>query len=248
MLQIQKKLAPVVIVTGSSSGLGLQITSQILDQTNYRVVCISRHCSADLAILTEKYPKRCVYYGFDFAKTEDIASLVKTVREREGPIFGLVNNAAIGLDGILATQHNSDISSLLKINLEAPIVLTKYVCRDMLRHGVGRIVNISSIIASTGFNGLSVYAASKAGLEGFSKSLSRELGKQGVTVNCVAPGYMLTQMTREIDEDRLDAISRRAPLGLATPEKVATGVLYFLSDSAYQCTGTVLTYDGGSTA
>jgi 3-oxoacyl-[acyl-carrier protein] reductase len=133
--------------------------------------------------------------------------------------------------------------------LEAPILLTKYVLRAMLVEGGGRIVNISSIIAGSGFNGLAVYGATKAGLAGFTRSLAREAGKAGITVNTVAPGYMATEMTRGLEGPKLEAIVRRSPLGrLAEIRDVAGAVAYLLSDEASGITGTTLTVDAGSTA
>ena len=117
----------------------------------------------------------------------------------------------------------------------------------MLQRG-GRIVNVSSIIARTGFSGLSVYAASKAGLEGLSRSLARELGRVGITVNCVAPGYMQTEMTRSLEGEQLESVRRRSPLGLPLVEDAAAAVYYLLSPDAARVTGTVITVDGGSTA
>jgi 3-oxoacyl-[acyl-carrier protein] reductase len=160
----------------------------------------------------------------------------------------LVNNAGIGLDGVLATMHQSDIERLIATNLVGPIILTKYIARTMLSQGEGRIINISSIIASTGFHGLSVYAASKAGIEGFTRSLSRELGKMKITVNCVAPGYMETEMTSGLSDAKMGAVRRRAPLGLPLTSDAAGAVAYLLGDDAARVTGTVLTVDGGSTA
>ena len=120
---------------------------------------------------------------------------------------------------------------------------------SMLLNRRGRVINISSIIARTGFNGLSVYAASKAALEGFSKSLAREVGKAGITVNCVAPGYMQTDMTGELQGEKLASIKRRSPLGkLASVEDTAAMVSFLLSEKASAITGTVMTVDAGSTA
>ena len=149
---------------------------------------------------------------------------------------------------VCATMHSTEISKILRVNLESPIVLTKYASRSMLINSVGRIVNISSIIAATGFNGLSVYAASKAGIEGFTRSLSRELGRSNITVNCVAPGYMETDMTSGMKGDKIDSIRRRSPLGLAHVEDIAGAVSYLLSKETERVTGTVIKVDGGSTA
>ncbi|MDN3683969.1 SDR family NAD(P)-dependent oxidoreductase [Vibrio sinaloensis] len=130
--------------------------------------------------------------------------MIKVITKEHGRIYGLVNNAALGHDGVLATMHESDISSLIRVNIEAPILMTKYVSRSMLLNGTGRIVNVGSIIGSTGFNGLSVYGATKSALGGFTKSLARELGKSQITVNTLAPGYMETNMTEGLVGDKLE--------------------------------------------
>jgi 3-oxoacyl-[acyl-carrier protein] reductase len=160
-----------------------------------------------------------------------------------------MNNAAIGNDGILGTMHESQIHDLIKINIEAPILLTKYISRIMLMNQEGRIVNISSIIASTGYNGLSVYAATKSALNGFTKSLSRELGKANISVNAIAPGFMTTEMTNDLKDDKLDSIIRRSALKrLASTTDVANGVIFLLSQANDNITGTTITIDAGSTA
>jgi 3-oxoacyl-[acyl-carrier protein] reductase len=174
---------------------------------------------------------------------------VREVVTRHGTLFGLVNNAAVGHDGVLATMHASHIAESLRINVEAPILLAKYCSRPMLLQRNGRIVNVSSIIASTGYSGLSVYAATKAALVGFTRSLARELGKAGITVNAVAPGYMETDMTVGLDGEKLASIRRRSALGrLATVQDAASAVAYLLSPDAAGITGITLTVDAGSTA
>ena len=137
----------------------------------------------------------------------------------------------------------------LRAEFGAPYALTKYVARAMMATGRGRIVNISSIIGSTGYSGLSVYGATKASLLGFTRSLAREVGRLGVTVNAVAPGFMDTEMTKSLGDDQRDQVARRSALRrLVTPQDVASSVAYLLSDAGRNVTGTVLTIDAGNTA
>lgn len=235
-----------VIVTGARRGLGLAI-SQRLAADGYQVIAVARTDSPELNALCDG--QNVSFELFDLANTEKIHAWVGDLTKRHGRIYGLINNAAIGSDGVLATMHERDIAQSLLVNLQSPIVLTKYVSRSMLLGGAGRIINISSIIASTGFSGLSVYAATKAGLIGFTKSLSRELGKAGITVNCVAPGYMDTVMTKGIASNKLLSIKRRSPSGkLATVEAVAASVSFLLGDGGSMISGTTITVDAGSTA
>ncbi len=236
-----------VIITGATRGLGLAIVARLLRE-DYRLICLGRTESEGFTALRLAHPDRIIMRVFDLYDIDAIPALVAGLAREFGGFYGLVNNAAVGLDGVLATQHASEIGRALRVNLEAPILMTKYACRTMLTKGEGRIVNISSIIASTGFNGLSVYAATKAGLEGFTRSLSRELGRAKITVNCVAPGYMETDMTLALQGEKLNSIKRRAPLGLPKPEDVAGSVAFLLSAEAAMMTGSVITVDGGSTA
>ena len=235
-----------IIVTGARRGLGLAI-SQKLAADGYRVIAVARSDSPELNALCDG--ESVCFELFDLAEASKIHQWVGQIGKKYGRIYGLINNAAIGSDGVLSTMHEHDIEHLLLVNLQSPIVLTKYVSRSMLLGGQGRIINISSIIGSTGFSGLSVYAATKAGLIGFTKSLSRELGKAGITVNCVAPGYMDTDMTKGIASDKLASIMRRSPSGkLASVESVAATVSFLLGEGGQMITGTTLTVDAGSTA
>ncbi|MFN7225377.1 MAG: SDR family NAD(P)-dependent oxidoreductase [Paracoccaceae bacterium] len=238
-----------VLVTGVSRGLGLAISARLLkDRESYHVIGLSRSLSPAYQELMDGAKGQADFIRFDMGDLAGIPQLVTDLVARHGPFWGLVNNAGIGMDGVLATMHRTDIEKVLAINLTAPLILTKYVSRGMLSARKGRIVNISSIIASTGFHGLAAYAASKAGLEGMTRSLSRELGKRGITVNCVAPGYMETEMTTGIDVHQMASIRRRATLGLAEPADAAGAVAYLLGTEAARITGTVITVDGGSTA
>lgn len=241
-------MTKLVVVTGASRGLGLTICQQLL-ASGYNVLALARTQNQQITDLLAEHSSTLNFVTADLSELENIASLCSRLVKQYGRPYALINNAAVGYDGVLATMHNSEITKLLDLNIQAPILLCKYLLRPMLLNQNGRIINISSIIARTGFNGLSVYAASKSALEGFSKSLAREVGKAGITVNCVAPGYMQTDMTNSIRDEKLESIKRRSPLGrLATPGDAAAAVLYLLSDQAAAITGTTITVDAGSTA
>jgi 3-oxoacyl-[acyl-carrier protein] reductase len=237
-----------VIITGASKGLGLAISQQAA-ANGYAVIAIARQLSEPLRALQQAYPQLVNFHAADLADLDKIPELCKQLIKQYGRPYALINNAAAAHDGVLATMPNSAIEHLMRLNIQAPILLSKYLMRSMLLNRKGRIINISSIIAKTGFNGLSVYAASKAALEGFSKSLAREVGKAGITVNCVAPGYMQTDMTSSLQGEKLESVKRRSPLGkLATVDDAAFMVMYLLSSQASAITGTVMTVDAGGTA
>ena len=235
-----------VIVTGGSRGLGLAI-ARLLACRGYRVLAIARNPSAELAQPSQ--PGSMEFVPFDLGNIEKIPALVKKLHKDFGPIYGLVNNAALGTDGALAMMPISQIETLLRLNTLSPIVLTKYVVRHLMADGGGRIVNVASITAFTGYRGLSVYAATKSSMIGFTKSLAREVGRMGVNVNAVAPGFMNTEMTRSMDSKRRDQIMRRSALQrFPEVQDVAESVEFLLSDKAKNITGTVLTVDAGTTA
>jgi 3-oxoacyl-[acyl-carrier protein] reductase len=189
------------------------------------------------------------FRAFDLNDVEAIPSFVKELRDEFGAIYGLVNNAGIGTEGLLATMHNSEIEALLRLNILAPVILTKYVVRHMMADGAGRIINMSSIIASTGYNGLSVYGATKAAATGFTRSLAREVGKLGITVNAVAPGFIDTELTQNLADDQRKRIASRSALRrLPESDDVARMVEYLLGDGGRNITGSVMTIDAGNTA
>lgn len=242
---------PSVIVTGGSRGLGLGIARK-LTGAGYDVITIARAQSDELREAIEESSENdsgsLRFVQFDLGRIEDIPGLVRDLR-KDGRIYGLVNNAAVGFDGTLAIMHNSQIEQLVRINTLSPILLTKYVVRSMLSDGEGRIVNVASIIGFTGYSGLSVYGATKASMIGFTRSLAREVGRRGINVNAIAPGFLDTQMTQGLDDEQRQKIARRSALRrLAGVEDVADAVEFLLGDGARSITGTVLTIDAGSTA
>ena len=241
-----------VLVTGASRGLGLGIARKLAGE-GHHVIALARQKSKQVteAMAETKSAKQGAldFVPFDLGKIDDIPNFVKTLRKDFGPLFGLVNNAAIGHDGALAMMHNSRIEELVRVNTLSPVVLTKYVVRAMMAGGGSRVVNIGSIVARTGYSGLAAYSASKAAMEGFTRSLARELGPLGITVNAVAPGFVDTEMTSELNPGQRERIARRSALGrMAEIADIAAAVAFLLSDAARNMTGTVLTVDAGNTA
>jgi 3-oxoacyl-[acyl-carrier protein] reductase len=241
-----------ILVTGGSRGLGLGIAQQ-LTTAGYCVIALARKLNKNLTTAIEGVTRskqgELHFVPFDLSEIQAIPALIKKIRKDFGPIYGLVNNAAIGTDGILALMHNSQIEEIIRVNTVSPIVLTKYVVRSMLSEGGGRIVNIASIIGFTGYRGLSVYGATKASMLGFTRSLAREVGSQGVNVNAVAPGFIDTDMTQSMGDEERSQIQRRSALKrLPEIADVANAMEFLLGDKAKNITGTVLTVDAGSTA
>ena len=240
-----KNKEKIVVVTGAAKGLGLAI-SRLAIEAGFSVIGIGRTESSEFKSLPIAQRE---FIEFDLRNLTEIHNLVNQIIDVADCVpYALINNAATGLDGLLATQHNTDIREVIALNLEAPILLTKYLTRRMIKHNRGRVVNISSIIAQTGFSGLSVYGSTKAGLEGFTRSLSRELGRVGIS-NCIAPGFMETDMTSSLKGEKLESIKRRAPLeSLPNTQHVASTVLHLLEEESERISGTIFTIDGGATA
>jgi 3-oxoacyl-[acyl-carrier protein] reductase len=236
------------IVTGGSRGLGLGIACRLVE-SGFRAIVIARTEGDEFVLAKEANRESLHFVPFDLADIDGIPDLVKKLRQDFGPIYGLVNNAGISTDGVLALTSVHQIEQVVRLNTISPMVLTKYVVRAMMADGGGRIVNMSSITAHTGYSGLSVYAATKASLVGFTRSLAREVGRMGVTVNAVAPGFVDTKMTQGLTADQRQQIERRSALKrMVDIDDVANAVDFLLSDQSKNITGTVLTVDAGNTA
>lgn len=241
-----------IVVTGGTRGIGLGIARN-LASAGHQVIAIARHSDESFDAAAENARRaECGSLHFKAADLADIPTLpalAKALRKEFGSIHGLVNNAGIGTSGLLANMRDGEIEHLVRLNVLSPITLTKYVARSMMADGGGRIVNIASIVAFTGFSGLSAYSASKAAILGFTRSLARELGPLGITVNAVAPGFIETEMTHGLTKMQCEQIMRRSALRrFAEVGDVAGAVAFLLSEGAKNITGTVMTVDAGGTA
>ena len=204
-----------VIVTGGSRGLGLAM-ARTLAAAGYRIIALARGNTDELMAASRDAVGggrgAIEFRACDLSEIARIGPLVKALRADFGPLYGLVNNAGLGTSGLLSNMRDQEIERLIQLNTVSPILLSKYVVRSMMSQREGRIINITSIVASTGYGGLSVYGATKASMLGFTRSLAREVGELGITVNAVAPGFIATEMTQELDEPQRQQIARRSAL------------------------------------
>jgi len=244
MPQIKK----VALVSGGSRGLGAELVSGFLDR-RYGVATLSRTKTAFIANLLRAGKRRDFHWrAVDGRDHEALCAFVKEVSERLGRVDVLVNNAGMATEGILPTMRSCDIVEAIEVNLTAALVLAQACSRLMLRQGSGCIVNISSVHAIRGHSGVAVYSATKAALDGLTRSLARELGPRKIRVNSVAPGYFDSDMVSDMPKDQKERIARRTPLGrLARIDEVASAVHFLSSDQASFITGQTLVVDGGIT-
>jgi 3-oxoacyl-[acyl-carrier protein] reductase len=239
-----------VLVTGGSRGLGLGIVRALLDD-GYGVATCSRNPSSDLqTLLDEERWKSCLKWmpfqvGHDNA--EDFVEAAAKWAEERGSLYGLVNNAGIAREGVLATFPVIEIERTLQVNLCGALQMARACLRIFLRRQTaGRIINISSIIGSRGYAGLAAYSASKAGMDGMTRALAREVGRRSITVNSIAPGYLKTELSSTLSDVQLGQIANRTPMRrLGTVDDVSPILLFLLGDGARFITGQTLCVDGG---
>lgn len=239
-----------VIVTGGSKGLGAGIVASYLASGD-RVATCARSSTPEVKAweADEALAGRFLFVEADLSDRADVERFVaKVVDTWGGAIDVLINNAGVARDGVLPLFADDDVDTVIDLNLKGTIAITRLVARRMLAHRRGKIVNISSIVGLSGYRGLSVYGATKAALDGFTRALARELGSRGITVNSVAPGYLRTEMSHGLDEQQLEQIVRRTPSGrLGEPADVARAVQFLTDPSNDYITGHVLVIDGGLT-
>ena len=239
-----------VLVSGGSRGLGAGLVDDFLRHGD-RVVTFSRSRTERVEQWENdaETRERFRFEEIDATDGDACGDFVKRISAEFGPIQILVNNAGVALEGLLPLFADDDVGRLLDVNIKSVVTLTRQVVRPMLMMEWGRVINISSIIGLSGYRGLSVYGATKAALDGFTRALARELGPKQITVNSVAPGYLRTEMTHGLDPAQMEQIVRRTPLGrLGEVEDVSHLVRFLCSREADFITGQTLVVDGGITS
>ena len=235
------------IVTGASRGIGAAIARKLCEAGANVALC-SRSAEAVAAIAdtlnSEGYT--AISTAADISKKGDVEALIKTMLDRFSQIDILVNNAGITRDTLLMRMQDEDWDAVLQTNLTGTMYCTRAVMRPMLRQRSGRIINISSVIGVMGNPGQASYAAAKAGIIGFTKTIAREVGVRGITVNAIAPGFITTDMTAQMPQQNQEQLRALIPLRrFGSPEDVADAVHFLASDAARYITGQTLHVDGG---
>ncbi|MBU2890805.1 3-oxoacyl-[acyl-carrier-protein] reductase [Celeribacter halophilus] len=232
------------LITGASGGIGGAIAKALYEAG--ATVGLSGTRVEPLEALAAVLGERAHVLPCNLSDKEAVEALPKQAAEAMGSVDILVNNAGITRDNLFMRMSDDEWESVLNVNLTSTMKLCKGVMRGMMKARWGRIVNISSIVGATGNPGQANYAASKAGMVGMSKSLAYEVATRGITVNCVAPGFIATAMTDKLTDEQKDKINVQIPTGrMGTPEEIAAAVVYLASSEAGYTTGTTLHVNGG---
>lgn len=244
MSQLAQQIA---VVTGAGRGIGRAIALR-LAEAGADIVCVSRTVenSEKVAAEVRALGRRAWAMAVDVSDSAQVVAAAEKILTEAGRVDILVNNAGVTRDGLLMRMSEADWDAVLNTNLRGAFVLTKAFTRALLKQRSGRIINIASVIGLMGNAGQCNYAASKAGLIGFTKSVARELGSRGVTCNAIAPGFIETDMTSVLTEEQRAALLKQIPLaGFGRGEDIAEAVLYLAGPGGRYVTGQVLVVDGG---
>ncbi|OAU96004.1 3-oxoacyl-ACP reductase FabG [Moraxella catarrhalis] len=235
----------IILVTGASRGIGKAIAKRFAKEGHFVIGTATSEKGAE-AISEYLSESGGIGRVLDVCSNEDADKLFEEIDSVYGGINVLVNNAGITKDGLLMRMKDEDWASVIDTNLTSVYRMSRRAVRGMMKARQGRIINITSVVGQMGNAGQANYAATKAGVEGFSRALAREIGSRGVTVNCVAPGFVETDMTEELDERLISSMLDAVPMGrMAQPEEVAAAVSFLASDDASYITGAVLAVNGG---
>lgn len=234
----------VALVTGASRGIGAACAAA-LSQAGFRVAIHYRGSEEKAKALSESLPGSMCFKA-DLSIADECQNLVKIVSSQLGPIHTLVNNAGMSIDQLLPFAKPEDFDTLISTNLKPVFLLSKFVSKGMIRQKSGRIINIASVVGYTGNGGQSMYAATKGGITAFTKSIAVDLAQFGVLVNCIAPGFIQTDMTEALPDQAKEAAMAKIPLKkFGRPEDIANAVAFLASDHAAYITGSTIHVNGG---
>jgi len=234
------------LITGAGRGIGKTIAVKLAESGLDIAIADMNPVSDDVVREIEEYGTVCLAFQLDVTDVESVDSVVKKIIDETGGIHVLVNNAGITKDNLFMRMKPEQWSQVIDVNLNGVFHVTKAVIRTMVKQHSGRIINISSVVGFSGNPGQVNYSSTKSGLIGFTKSLSREVGTRGITVNAVAPGFINTAMTQALNESQQQAILSQIPLGrMGEAEDIANAVAFLASEEASYITGTVLHVNGG---
>lgn len=244
MFKLSKKVA---VVTGASRGIGRSM-AETYARAGAHVICVSRN-EDTLNVVADGIKSNggsASVTAINVSNLEEFQNLIKDTTDTYGSVDILVNNAGITRDTLIVRMSEEDWDTVIDVNLKGAFNGIKAVTRTMMKQRFGRIINISSVVGLTGNAGQVNYAASKAGLIGLTKATAKEIGSRGITVNCIAPGYIATDMTNQMDDKAKDLLISQIPLGrIGSPDDIAATALFLASDEAGYITGQTFTVDGG---
>ena len=244
MFSLQNKIA---IVTGASQGIG-KTTAELFSRSGAHVVCIARNEDKikDLVKTISKNGHSASYISCDISDGNFFQNTIKSIISDYAKIDILINNAGITRDSLVLRMKDHQWDEVLNTNLKGAFYGTKSVLRSMMKNKYGRIINITSIVGLQGNSGQSNYSASKAGLIGFTQSVAKEVASRGITINCIAPGWIETEMTNDLPQDTKSEIIKNIPIGkTGTTEDIAYTALFLASKESKYITGQTITVDGG---
>ncbi len=241
MFDLKEKKA---LITGASGGIGKEIAKAL---SNFGAeICISGRNEEELNLLKSSLDCECHIVMCDLSKEEDIINLVKSAEDRMGAIDILINNAGVTKDNVFLRMSDEEWNKVLQTNLYSTFKILKLATKGMVKRRYGRVVNISSVVGVTGGAGQVNYASSKAGVIAMTKSLSQEFATRNITLNCIAPGFIETNMTSGLDEKRKEAILNSIPANrFGLPEDLSSAIIFLVSEESSYITGQTIHINGG---